>query len=400
MKKLTTLIILLCCVKGFSQDTKKQSRWNFKVGVNVVDNRGNGDLFAGLGRIDQNAFGDIPLTLALENRFDKLFGIEAVLNINSWDESTSVIDGARPNDTEGYYALDINGKLYLNELFKMGEQFSWLELYASAGLGRFTINEGTFTFNYGGGASIWLSDRLGLDFNTVIKNTFSDSEIYETGHFVYSFGLIFNLTKKKSAKKETPKEEPKTFTDSDGDGLSDEKDKCPSVPGIAGNDGCPQKDSDGDGVIDSADACPQIKGYAWNRGCPAPPKEEVNVVEKKPEPKEDLITVAKKIKFESGNYNFTQDTYPYLIDLAKILIQEPKNVRFKIVGHTDSAGEYEANRTLSYKRASAVRNYLVDSGIAKSRIDIVGLGESDPIDSNLTVEGRANNRRVDIIILK
>jgi len=401
MKKLTILILLLCFVKGFSQDTKKFTRWNFKVGVNVVDNRGAGELFAGLGRIDQNAFGDIPLTLALEKRLDKLFGIEAILSINSWDQSTSLIDGRRPSNTEGYYALDINGKLYLNELFKLGEEFSWLELYANAGLGRFTINEGTFTFNYGGGASIWLSDRLGLDFNTTIKNTFNDSELYETGHFVYSMGLIFNLSaKKKWKKKKEPKEEKVSYKDSDSDSIPDDRDKCPSVPGLPGNDGCPQVDSDGDGVKDSADACPDIKGYAWNQGCPAPPKEEVKVVEKKPEPKEDLVTVAKKIKFESGNYNFTQDTYPYLIDLAKILIEEPATVRFKIIGHTDSAGEYEANRTLSYKRASAVRNYLVDSGIAKSRIEIEGLGESDPIDSNLTVEGRANNRRVDIIIIK
>lgn len=399
MKKLTTLLILLCCIKGFSQDAEKYNRWNFTVGVNIVDNRGTGELFGGLSQVNQSAFSDFPLTLAIEKRFNNLFGLEAVASVNAWDASTGVIDGTSLNTTEGYYALDINGKLYLNELFKLGEDLSWLEVYANAGLGRFTINEGTFTFNYGGGASIWLSDRMGLDFRTVIKNSFNDSELYETGHFVYSFGLIFNLTKKK--KEETKEEEEEvSLTDTDSDNVPDSMDRCPTVAGPSENNGCPYTDSDGDGVVDSADACPQIKGYTWNKGCPAPPKEEPKVVEKKPEPKEDLVTVAKKIKFESGNYNFTQDTYPYLIDLAKILIQEPKNLRFKIVGHTDSSGEYEANRTLSYRRASAARNYLVDSGIAKDRIDIEGLGESDPIDSNLTEEGRANNRRVDISIIK
>ena len=87
-------------------------------------------------------------------------------------------------------------------------------------------------------------------------------------------------------------------------------------------------------------------------------------------------------------------------NLAKRLTQEPTSVRFKVIGHTDSTGSYEANRVLSERRASAVRNYLVDSGIEKSRIDIEGLGESDPIDTNLTVEGRANNRRVEIIIIE
>ena len=152
-------------------------------------------------------------------------------------------------------------------------------------------------------------------------------------------------------------------------------------------------------MVDRADNCPQIKGYPSNNGCPAPPK-VVEVVEVPKEPTKDLVTVAKKIQFESGNYNFTQDTYPYLLDLAKILIQEPASTNFKIVGHTDSSGSYEANRTLSVRRASAVRNYLVDSGIDKDRIAIEGLGESEPIDTNLTVEGRANNRRVEIIIIK
>jgi outer membrane protein OmpA-like peptidoglycan-associated protein len=389
MKKLTTLLLLLCCIKGFSQDADNYKRWNFSIGINIVDNRGTGELFGGLTQVDQSAFGTLPLTLALEKRFDKLFGIEAVATINSWDARTGVIDGVLLPSSEGYYSLDVNGKLYVNELFKFSEEFKWLEIYANVGLGRFTINKGTFNFNYGGGASIWLSDRLGLDFRTMIKNSFNDSERFETGHFVYSMGLIFNLSAKKKKKKKVVKEKKVSYTDTDSDSVPDDRDKCPSVPGLPGNGGCPQVDSDGDGVVDPA-----------NRGCPAPPKEEPKVVEKKTEPKEDLVSVAKRIKFESGNYNFTQDTYPYLIDLAKILIQEPTNVRFKIIGHTDSAGEYEANRTLSYRRASAVRNYLVDSGIAKNRIDIEGLGESDPVDSNLTAEGRANNRRVDIIIIK
>lgn len=399
MKKLTTLILLLCCIKGFSQDAEKYDNWSFKIGINIVDNRGTDDLFGGLSQTDQSAFGDLPLTLGIEKRLSKLFGIEAIASVNSWDASTGLIDGVSLSGAEGYYALDVNAKLYLNQLFNFSKDLSWLDWYVHSGLGRFTINEGTFTFNYGGGASVWISEKFALDFNTTIKSAFSETEVYETGHFVYSMGLIVDLSKRKKMKKKKMKKETVEVKDSDSDGVPDNKDYCVNSAGLPENNGCPYSDSDGDGVVDKADHCPQIKGDPANNGCPAPKKvaEVVGVVEV---PVENLETVAKRIKFESGNYNFTQDTYPYLIDLAKILIQEPPSSRFKIVGHTDSSGEYEANRALSERRASAVRNYLVDSGIDKSRIDIEGLGESDPIDTNLTEEGRSNNRRVDIIIIK
>jgi len=399
MKKLTLLILLLFCLKGFSQDGPSYDEWSFKMGLNVVDNRGSGELFGGLSQTSQSAFGDLPLTLGVEKRLSRLFGLEAIASINSWKASEGILDGTRIPNSEGYYALDLNAKLYLNELFNFNEDMSWLNLYATSGFGRFTINSGTFTFNYGGGALVWISDKLAFDFNTTIKNTFSDSEIYETGHFVYSAGLIFRLTGKK------PTEEVKEIIelplpkDLDKGGIIDALDNCPDIAGPSDNKGCPYPDSDGDGVIDRADHCPQIKGYPSNNGCPAPPK-VVEVVEVEEEPAEELTEVTKKIKFESGNYNFTQDTYPYLMNLAKILNQEPNSTNFKIVGHTDSSGSYEANRALSIRRASAVRNYLVDSGISKSRIVIEGLGESEPIDTNITAEGRANNRRVEVIVIK
>ena len=399
MKKLATLILFLCCLKGFSQDASSFDEWSFKTGINIVDNRGTSDLFGGLSQTGQSAFGDLPISLGVEKRLSRLFGIEAIASINSWEASEGVIDGIRIPQTEGYYALDLNAKLYLNQLLNFGEDLDWLKMYATSGVGRFTINKGTFTFNYGGGASVWLSEKVALDFNTTIKNTFGDSEVYETSHFVYSAGLIFRLSKKKQPQKEELNKEISSLMDSDGDGVPDDKDYCKNKSGLPENNGCPYADSDGDGLVDKDDHCPQIKGDPANNGCPAK-KEVIKVVEVIEQPVQDLVTIAKKIQFQSGNYNFTQETYPYLNNLAKRLTQEPTSVRFKVIGHTDSTGSYEANRVLSERRASAVRNYLVDSGIEKSRIDIEGLGESDPIDTNLTVEGRANNRRVEIIIIE
>ena len=401
MKKLAICLFILCSINTFSQDIKKDSltfdkTWNFKLGFNMVDNRGSDKLFSGLSYPDENAFSRLPLSAAIERRMSKWIGLEAMASVNSWDAQTGVIDGQNLTSKEGYYALDLSAKIYLDEVFKFTSEIEWLDFYALGGVGYFTINNGSFTTNYGMGSSIWFSKRVGLDFNVFLKNA-PNSNQFETNHFLYSMGLVVKLNRKEHALEEIVEEE--IIIDSDGDSTPDELDACPNTPGFADNKGCPYFDYDKDGVIDKADHCPQIAGLPENNGCPAK-KEVTKVVETVKEPAEDLVTVAKKIKFESGNYNFTQDTYPSLIDLVKLLILEPKNLKFKVIGHTDSVGDYKINRELSLKRASAVRNYLVDSGIAKDRIAVVGLGESDPIDNNLTKEGRANNRRVEIIILK
>ena len=68
-----------------------------------------------------------------------------------------------------------------------------------------------------------------------------------------------------------------------------------------------------------------------------------------------------------------------------------------VEGHTDSVGNDSYNQKLSEKRAGAVRDYLVRQGIESSRITVRGYGESRPVATNATEEGRAQNRRADII---
>jgi outer membrane protein OmpA-like peptidoglycan-associated protein len=73
-------------------------------------------------------------------------------------------------------------------------------------------------------------------------------------------------------------------------------------------------------------------------------------------------------------------------------------VRVEVIGHTDSRGSDEVNKPLSINRADAVRDYLTARGVASSRISIDGRGESQPVASNDTAEGRAQNRRVEIFL--
>jgi outer membrane protein OmpA-like peptidoglycan-associated protein len=177
--------------------------------------------------------------------------------------------------------------------------------------------------------------------------------------------------------------------DADGDGIADKNDKCPEVKGPKENGGCPWPDRDSDGVLDKDDKCPDVKGTAANNGCPEVSDEVVK----------RLNDYAKTILFDSGKASFQQQTYPVLEAITAILKEYP-NSNFSIEGHTDSDGKDATNQTLSENRAAAVKNYLIEKGIASSRLTSAGFGESKPIDTNKTKAGKANNRRVEVKLVK
>ena len=105
------------------------------------------------------------------------------------------------------------------------------------------------------------------------------------------------------------------------------------------------------------------------------------------------------ILFDSDSYTIKGESYKTLSDIGQLLQEDP-NLRLSIEGHTDSDGSDEHNMTLSQNRANSVRDYLIATySIDPSRLEAKGWGESQPIDDNATAEGKANNRRVELIKL-
>jgi len=88
-----------------------------------------------------------------------------------------------------------------------------------------------------------------------------------------------------------------------------------------------------------------------------------------------------------------------IIDKVVKLMKEHTDLSFSIEGHTDGDGTDESNLTLSEKRAEAVRTYITENGVAASRLTVKGFGESKPIASNDTDEGKAKNRRVEFVVI-
>ena len=111
-----------------------------------------------------------------------------------------------------------------------------------------------------------------------------------------------------------------------------------------------------------------------------------------------LITFDSGILFDIDSYALKAETRNNLDKLSETL-KKYDETKVKVLGHTDSTGSEEHNAELSKKRAAAVDSYLVARGVADARLSTIGYGETDPIASNDTVEGRTLNRRVEIVIV-
>jgi len=109
-----------------------------------------------------------------------------------------------------------------------------------------------------------------------------------------------------------------------------------------------------------------------------------------------VITLTGGVLFASGKSTLLPDARGKLDQVAEALKNTDR--QFIVEGHTDSRGSARVNQRLSERRAETVRNYLIERGVPPERIKAEGFGKSRPVASNRTPEGRANNRRVEIVI--
>lgn len=111
-----------------------------------------------------------------------------------------------------------------------------------------------------------------------------------------------------------------------------------------------------------------------------------------------LVVRMKKLAFPVGKADLTPGSMPLLAKLNQAIRDIDVNSRIQVQGHTDSTGNHAKNQKLSEKRADAIKAYLIANGLEANQISTIGYGDSKPIAVNKTKEGRAQNRRVDVII--
>ena len=170
--------------------------------------------------------------------------------------------------------------------------------------------------------------------------------------------------------------------DSDKDGVFDSKDECPNTPPevIVNRQGC-EIDCDEDGVVDSKDLCPRTpKGFKVDmNGCP--------------------LTARLEAHFPTDEYAVSDDIVDELRNFAQFL-KENTQYNAILTGHTDSSGNEEKNKILSQNRANSIKDALVELGIEASRLTAIGKASTEPVATNATVEGRAQNRRTEVELIE
>jgi outer membrane protein OmpA-like peptidoglycan-associated protein len=119
---------------------------------------------------------------------------------------------------------------------------------------------------------------------------------------------------------------------------------------------------------------------------------------------QDSVSVGMKIllrnvQFVKGKTVLSPESVKYLEPLYRLLEMQP-NVRVKISGHTDNTGKPAVNLAISKERARNVANFLINKGINAARLEVAGYGQTQPIASNKTSEGRSINRRVECVVIK
>ena len=315
----------------------------------------------------------------------------------------------------------VNAKNFLSELdfalrLRMFPKEVTIQPYLLTGLGCAFVNNQVASCLVLGPGVQWHFKDVYVQLNAIYKPTIAGNL---NDHYSYSIGIGGSINKPKGQKKKntvTPvmANPVAMIRDTDGDGIVDSVDACPTIAGVVQFNGCP--DSDMDGIPDKSDNCPTVFGKEKYQGCPPPDTDGdgindeedscVNVpgiIQKHgcPELNENTIknlnNAANRIYFETGKAILLRESFAALDTVATILKQYPSQ-HLIIEGHTDNVGDDQTNLTLSEHRAKAVFTYLVQKGIATDRLSYKGFGETKPVADNNIPEGRARNRRVELKI--
>jgi outer membrane protein OmpA-like peptidoglycan-associated protein len=134
---------------------------------------------------------------------------------------------------------------------------------------------------------------------------------------------------------------------------------------------------------------------------PAPPPEAPPPA---PAPKTEVtqeqIKLKEKVEFQTDSAVLADSSKGLLDEVVQVMKDHPEIEHVRVAGHTDSEGKRKHNQKLSDERAASVKQYLVDHGVAADRLSSKGYGQDRPIADNKTEAGRAENRRVEIHILR
>lgn len=291
--------------------------------------------------------------VAIGKPINKYFNIEA--HYGNFDD-VDIENGPGSTDQESYG---------LTGLYFPAPETSRVFLLGGYSLGNFEIDGENFdedadNIDAGFGYMQKITD-YGLSLRGEYRYRYTDVDTLDHGfdNHIVSLSLQIPLG--------TPPTEPQTETEPE-----------PVAPAPAPE----PKDSDNDGVTNDKDQCPGTPSNTEvnAQGCPVQKAEPI---------------VLKGVTFEFDSDKLTSQAEDRLDNVVNAL-KSSQDFDVRVEGHTDNVGPESYNQELSQRRADSVKRYLVDHGIAPSRLNTQGYGESQPVATNDTEAGRAKNRRVEL----
>ena len=247
--KISLASLALVATVGSVQAQDENSKWAIGFGINAVDIRTPhqfGDFLKDWGGTKDLNILPAVTKLSVARYIGAGFSAEIEGSLNKIKEG---FDGY--SEDKSFWSANLQAKYALRRLFTT--ESGWFDPYIKVGGGytayesRFDDKEGGFKALAGGGINFWFTDHLGVNLQTGYHHGFQKNG---TDYFQHSAGIVIKFGSK----------------DTDKDGIPDNKDACPEVPGLKEFNGCP--DTDGDGIPDKDDACPQVKGLKEFNGCP------------------------------------------------------------------------------------------------------------------------------------
>lgn len=356
-------------------------------------------LFAGRSRFDSDLLYSNETFRGLALGYDISRKLSAELSFIHFSTEEHTVPGS--DDENASVSIMRTEALY--HLPKLNSDLTIVPFLA-AGAGAFVFNsdrsgsspDTDLAFDYGLGVKWFFVQNLAL--RADIRHAVGFKQIDDQYNvLLFYFGLTYEKQEREVAA--APVEAPPPVkeiapavrpADSDGDGVTDDIDKCPGTPSGATVDenGCP-RDSDGDGVPDYLDKCPNT---------PAGTKVDANGC---PPPATATMTTHGSYYFGNIYFDFNKtairpNSRSVLQNVVEYMEKNPE-VKMEIQGHADIIGPQGYNLKLSQTRADSVRKYLVSKGIAADRLTTKGFGITRPVAPNKTKTGRAKNRRIEFM---
>ncbi len=371
MKK-TLLGLTLSCVAGVALANDHDDRW--MLSPSLIFNATDGA---------KNLESDFGLGLGLGKFINEKWSLDLELDVANFD----VEGGSGKVEQTG---LGLMSRYHFNDGSSLrpflGLGAGYLD-HNGSGAAR-GVDSSDLMLNLSLGLRKTVTDRIG--FITEVKYRLDTDDYTGTqssyDDFLYSMGLTIALGAAQSAEAAESIVEPAPQLDSDGDGVSDQTDRCPNTPAGMEVDmyGCHavDGDDDNDGVMNSADKCPDSRAGAVvdADGC------EVQVV-----------IELQGVYFDTDKATLKPESIAVLNAAVKTMGDHGTLV-VEVAGHTDSTASEAYNQSLSESRAQVVYDYLVENGVSADRMTWKGYGELSPIATNDTAEGRAKNRRTELVI--